>query len=431
MRICHFEDARVATLEPLALSRPAFELRCGMTTLGQKQRRFFQADAVGALIRPFLAASVERDHPNIEVNDLGWLGEGATVLVNARWLPPARTAKLLPETLRADGPCVAVIEDEIAYAVLTPDELGQCTYVHMAHCFDQWRRTLPNRPAGGQMIRYLWELVDANAEQIEVDFQAQRLAEPTGRPGTLTLIGPSDWLRVDPTARIDPFVVADTSNGPVIIDRDAVISSFTRLEGPCWVGPRTQVFGANVRGGTSIGPNCRIGGEVEASIIQGHTNKYHQGFLGHSYLGEWINLGAGTHTSDLRNDYGEVKMTINGAHLSTGRKKVGAFIGDHTKTGLGSLINTGTNVGVFGNLLPAGELLPKFVPSFSWVEHGRITDRADLPALFATADKAMERRGEQFGETQRALFQSLYEKTAAVRRQWINEANIKRLRRAG
>jgi UDP-N-acetylglucosamine diphosphorylase/glucosamine-1-phosphate N-acetyltransferase len=429
MRICHFEDSRVAALEPIALSRPAFDLRCGIATLGQKQRRFFQADAVGALIRPYLAAAFAGGHTNIAVNDLDWLRNDTTVLVNARWLPPGRPARLDAAVL-AEAPFVAVVDDEVAYAVLTPDDLAPCNYVQLAHCLEQWRRTLPNRPAGGQMLRYLWEVVDANAEQIAIDFQASRPSEAIGRPGTLTLIGPSDWLRVDPTARVDPYVVADTSNGPVIIERDAVVSSFSRLEGPCWIGPRSQLFGANIRGGASIGPNCRIGGEVEASIILGNTNKYHEGFLGHSYLGEWVNLGAGTQTSDLRNDYGEVKMTVNGLIIPTGRNKVGSYLGDHAKTGLGALINTGTNVGVFGNLLPAGELLPKFVPSFCWVEHGRITDRVDLSALFATAVKVLERRGEEFDDAQRSMFMAVYEKTAALRRQTVQEGQIKQLRRA-
>lgn len=429
MRICHFEDARVATLEPLALTRPAFELRCGLTTLGQKQKRYFQGEQVGGLIRPYLADWCARQNPEMEVNNLRWLREETTVLVNARWLPPARPGKLDASVLLADAPFVATIEDEIAYAVLTPDELSAWSNSQFVHRLDQWRQTLPNRPAGGQMMRYLWDVVDANADQIAFDFHAIRSKEPSGRPGTLTLLGPSDWLRVDPTARIDPFVVADTSNGPVIIDRDAVVTSFSRLEGPCWIGPRSQVFAANIRGGTSIGPNCRVGGEVEASIIHANTNKYHDGFLGHSYVGEWVNLGAGTQTSDLRNDYGEVKVTVNGMLLATGRKKVGCYLGDHTKSGLGSLINTGTNVGIFGNLLPSGELLPKFVPSFTWVEHGQLSDQADLPALFATAEKVMERRGEEFSEPLRELLRTIFEKTAAVRRQTIHEAQIKRLRR--
>jgi UDP-N-acetylglucosamine diphosphorylase/glucosamine-1-phosphate N-acetyltransferase len=431
MRICIFEDARVATLEPIALSRPAFELRCGFTTIAQKHRRYFRPDAVFALVRPYLSDLFARQHPTIAVNDLDALGEGTTILVNARWLPPSRPARFDAEEISADGSWIASVDDEIAYAVLTPDELAPCADANFPYCLDQWRRTLPSRPAGGRMVRYLWDLVDANAEQLADDFQATRPAETPHRPTTLTLIGPSDWLRVDPTARIDPFVVADASNGPVVIERDAVVTSFTRLEGPCWIGPRSHIFAAHIRGGTTIGPNCRIGGEVEASIIQANSNKYHEGFLGHSYVGEWVNIGAGTHASDLRNDYGDVKMIVNGVLTNSGRAKVGCFLGDHTKIGLGCLINTGTSVGVFGNLLPAGELLPKFIPSFSWVQHGNVADRADLPALFATAEQAMARRGEEFGEFHRDLFLAVYERTAALRRQTMHEADIKRMRRAG
>jgi UDP-N-acetylglucosamine diphosphorylase/glucosamine-1-phosphate N-acetyltransferase len=429
MRICLFEDDRVATLEPIALSRPAFDLRCGFATLAQKHHRTFQPDAVLALIRPFLADLFARQNPNVTVNNFDALAEETTVLVNARWLPPARPARINRDDLLADGPWVATVGDEIAYVVLSPEELAPVTSANLSFCLEQWWSTLPVRDAGGQILRYLWELVDANAEQIAVDYQATRPAEATHRPPTLTLVGPSDWLRVDPTARIDPFVVADTSNGPVIIERDAVVTSFTRLEGPCYIGPRSQVFAAQVRGGTTIGPNCRVGGEIDSSIFHANSNKYHDGFLGHSYLGEWVNLGAGTQTSDLRNDYGEVKLTVDGIYTASGRSKVGCFLGDHTKTGLGALINTGTNVGVFGNLLPDGALLPKFVPSFCWVEHGRVTDRADLPSFFGTAEKAMQRRGEDFSASHRSLFEALYEQTAALRRQTIRESEIRRLRR--
>jgi UDP-N-acetylglucosamine diphosphorylase/glucosamine-1-phosphate N-acetyltransferase len=431
MRICHFEDARAAGLEPVALSRPAFELRCGFTTLAQKQRRLFRPDATFALVRPYLSDLYARANPTVAVNDPDALGEAPAVLVNARWLPPARPARIDADALAADGPCVALVGDEVAYAVLLPDDLAPLTLGNLPICLEQWRRTLPTVEAGGQLLRHLWDVVDANAEQIEVDFQATRPADPSHRPTNLSLVGPSDWLRVDPTARIDPFVVADTSNGPVVIDRDAVVTSFTRLEGPCYVGPRAQVFAAQLRGGTTVGPNCRVGGEVAASILHGYANKYHEGFLGHSYVGEWVNLAAGTHTSDLRNDYGEVKVMVNGVLTPTGRHKVGCYVGDHAKSGLGSLINTGTNVGAFANLLPSGALLPKFVPSFSWVEHGRVTDRGDLAALFATAERVMERRGEEFGEFHRALFQALHERTALLRRQALYEADLRRLRRAG
>jgi len=131
---------------------------------------------------------------------------------------------------------------------------------------------------------------------------------------------------------------------PVVVEEAVTVHSSTRLEGPCYVGRRTQLRAAQVRGGT-IGVECRVGGEFEASILHGHSNKYHDGFLGHSYVGEWVNLGAITSNSDLRNDYGEVFVPLQGDPIPTGQAKVGCFLGDHTRTGLGSMLNTGTAVG--------------------------------------------------------------------------------------
>src|SRR5262249_18804009 len=177
----------------------------------------------------------------------------------------------------------------------------------------------------------------------------------------------------------------------VIIERDAVIGAFTRLEGPCYVGPGTNVLGAKIRAGTTLGPCCRVGGEIEASILQGFSNKYHDGFLGHSYVGEWVNIGAGTQTSDLRNDYGEVILTQAGLRVATGSSKVGSFIGDHAKIGIGALLNTGTNLGAFAGVLPAGRLLPRYVPSFCNVNYGVVNESEDPEVLFATAQEVMRR----------------------------------------
>jgi UDP-N-acetylglucosamine diphosphorylase/glucosamine-1-phosphate N-acetyltransferase len=426
MRICLFEDAHVAALEPISLSRPAFELRCGLTTLTQKQRRYFHNAGFGVLIRPELVPLYRREYPHLPINDSAWLTAEPVLLVNARWLPPGRKTELTVES----SPFVALVDREIAYACLTPDMLRDLENDHWADQLNQLVGQLTQREAGGRLFRYLWEVVDQNAEQIDIDFRLFGNQCNTARPAALQLIGPSDQLHVDPTARIDPFVVADTSNGPVIIDRDVVITSFTRLEGPCYLAPRSQIFRANIRGGTAIGPNCRVGGEVEASIIHGNSNKYHEGFLGHSYIGEWVNIGAGCHTSDLRNDYGEVQVNVNGQLIPTGRNKVGCYLGDHTKVGLGSLINTGTSVGVFGNLLPAGSLLPKAAPSFCWVEHGRVVDRGNLENLFHTAARMMERRGEEFTSTHRDYFEALYHRLAATRRQTILEAERRQLRKS-
>src|SRR5581483_2707216 len=136
--------------------------------------------------------------------------------------------------------------------------------------------------------------------------------------------------------------------------------------------------------------------------------KYHDGFLGHSYVGEWVNLGAGTQNSDLRNDYGEVTVVVDGAAVPTGLTKVGCFLGDHTKTALGTLLNTGTNVGCFCNLVPSGPLLPKYLPSFtSWL-NGGLREAADLDALLGTAAEVMRRRGAALTEAHAKLVRYLF-----------------------
>jgi UDP-N-acetylglucosamine diphosphorylase/glucosamine-1-phosphate N-acetyltransferase len=270
-------------------------------------------------------------------------------------------------------------------------------------------------------------LVHLNGEQIARDFAPGRPALPP--PTGLALVGPRERLRVDPRAKLEPMVVADTTGGPVVIEAGAVVSAFTRLEGPCCVGPGTHVLGAKVRAGTTLGPNCRIGGEVEASIVQGHSNKYHDGFLGHAYVGEWVNLGAGTCNSDLRNDYGPVTVTVGGRPVATGMSKVGCFLGDHTKAGLGTLLNTGTSAGAFCNLLPSGGLLPKYLPSFTSWWNGALAENSDLPGLLATAATVMGRRGAALTPAHAALYRMLFEQTAAERRRALRDAEGRRLRR--
>jgi UDP-N-acetylglucosamine diphosphorylase/glucosamine-1-phosphate N-acetyltransferase len=300
----------------------------------------------------------------------------------------------------------------------------------LADCLDTWKRTLPQHAAGGRLITYPWDLVNSNAEQLCLDFEKQSGAGTPNSSENVSVVGPTQKLLIDPTARIDPVVVADTTQGPVIIDRGAVVTAFTRLEGPCYIGPFTHVVGAKIRAGTTLGPHCRIGGEVEASIVHGYSNKYHDGFLGHAYVGEWVNLGAGTNNSDLRNDYGEVSVSIHGQPVATGLTKVGCFIGDHTKTGLGTLFNTGTNVGIFCNLLPTGPLAPKYVPSFTNWWTGKLRENGNFAQLLETARTVMQRRGCAVTDAHAALYRHVFEETALDRRHTYREVEQRQLRRS-
>ncbi|HLW68979.1 MAG TPA: putative sugar nucleotidyl transferase [Gemmataceae bacterium] len=428
MRICLFEDHSVFDLEPLTLTRPVFDLLCGTSSLGQKQGRYFRPSAAGAMVRPCLAPLLREQDPHLPVNDSAWLGLGPVVMVNGRWLPPADDGGFV---LVPFEPCLGMIGNEVAWAVVEPEHLIGCTPLTLPHLLDDWKQTLPWRQAGGQMIARPWDLIEQNRDSLIADFQ--QFGAPSSiakRPNALSVVGPEAQLWLDPTARVDPQVVVDTTSGPVIVDRCAFIASFTRLEGPCYVGPGSQVLGGKIRTGTTIGPYCRIGGEVEASIVHGFSNKYHDGFLGHSYVGEWVNIGAGAHTSDLRHDYGEVIITVAGARVTTGCTKVGSFIGDHTKIGLGCLLNTGTNIGVFASVLPAGKLLPRHVPSFCSVKHGNLAENDDMEELLPTAEEVMARRGIRFTRTHQHLYRAVYAQTEAQRREALPQAEQRRWARS-
>jgi UDP-N-acetylglucosamine diphosphorylase/glucosamine-1-phosphate N-acetyltransferase len=164
---------------------------------------------------------------------------------------------------------------------------------------------------------------------------------------------------------------------------------------------------------------CKLGGEIEASIVQGFSNKQHDGFLGHSYLGSWVNLGAATDTSDLKNNYGDVRVTIAGRERSTGSQHVGSLIGDHTKTGIHTMLNTGTVVGAFANVFGGG-FPPKEIPSFSWGGEGSWQEHR-LENACRVAAVVMARRGMEATPVLDRLARRIFEATSARRRAWLSQ----------
>jgi UDP-N-acetylglucosamine diphosphorylase/glucosamine-1-phosphate N-acetyltransferase len=421
VRIYAFEDAGVGRLSPLTLTRPAFDLRCGARTLLERQERHFAARAAGALVRPELAELARLAFPSLHINDPERSTRGV-LLVNARWLVPAEPAAV-PVSSE-----VGLVDDEVVYVALPGDTLGDLTVQNLSWGLAEWRRSLPHSAAGGTLIGHPWDLVEHNAAALEADYQAVAGQRRAGRFDGVSLLGPAERFLADPSARVEPHTLIDTRNGPVLLDRGVLVQAFSRLEGPCHVGADTQVHAGRVRG-SSFGPQCRIGGEVEASIVQGFSNKAHEGFLGHSYVGEWVNLGAGSYTSDLRNDYDVVNMVVGGQKIATGMRKVGSFLGDHTKASIGCLFNTGSLIGPFGQLVTNGSLLPRFLPAFCQVSNGRVQERTDLRQMFSTAATVLGRRGQTWTETHAEFFLALYERTAAERRQLLRDNEQRRLRR--
>jgi UDP-N-acetylglucosamine diphosphorylase / glucose-1-phosphate thymidylyltransferase / UDP-N-acetylgalactosamine diphosphorylase / glucosamine-1-phosphate N-acetyltransferase / galactosamine-1-phosphate N-acetyltransferase len=426
MRLCLVEDHAVAGLEPLTLTRTVFDLWLGGSTLASKIARAFGVgpgpQRRGMVIRPYLSAVQRQRDPHTAVNDRDWLARGPVLVVNGRWVPPAGFAPPDPR-----GPWLGLCDGQPACAMVGPGEAVALDPHGVTSWFDEIAARYGGTEIGGEWIGRPWDLVARNAEHVVRDFDALGNVGVSNRHlATAALVGPVDRLYIHESARIDPYTVFDTTGGPITVAAGAWVQPFTRVEGPTYIGRDTHLFRANIRGGATIGPVCRVGGEVEASIVHGYSNKYHEGFLGHAYVGEWVNLGAITSNSDLRNDYGEVHVPLGGDPVATGMAKVGCFIGDHTRTGLGSMLNTGTAIGVMCNVLPAGPLLPKHVPSFTAVLYGRVAPGFTLEQLFVTARTVMDRRGQVFTEVDEQLYLDLYEQTRLERERAWQKAHERR-----
>ena len=193
----------------------------------------------------------------------------------------------------------------------------------------------------------------------------------------------------------------DERDGNVFISPDVVIEPPVFIKGPAYIGRGCVLSGARIYS-SYIGDVCKIGGEVESSIFHGYVNKHHKGFIGHSYIGEWVNLGALTTNSDLKNNYSHVRFPSVHGIVDTGSIKIGAFIGDHTKTGIGTLINTGSYIGIFSNIW-GGYLIDKFIPSFRWGKERYYIDKA-----LKTAERVMNRRGEILSDAYIALIKHIF-----------------------
>lgn len=262
-------------------------------------------------------------------------------------------------------------------------------------------RTMRERMEGGGAARtlgQLWDVFEVLAEDIAVD-----TAWAAGRTDFVTT---QQNVVVATTATVHPSVVLDASGGPIVIDHDVVIEPFVVINGPVAIGRGTIVRSfATLRGPVVIGPVCKVGGEIECSVIHGYSNKQHEGFLGHSYIGEWCNLGAGTTTSDLKNTYGSIRVTIDGDSVDTGRMFIGTLMGDHTKTAIGTTLSTGTVIGACCNIAVSG-FPATSLPSFTWCTDSG-AEVYQIDKAINVARTVMQRRGMTFTPAHEAQFRQI------------------------
>lgn len=397
MLILFDSDARNHLL-PLTATRPMAELRLGAVTLREKWERALGVSDASYVTREHLQQKypVRIEEDNLMIN--------AGVLPNPELVRQIRGLGM-HEALISDGELVAARLTEAQIEALVEDEeVRELQAIEL--------------PADCPIARItrLWHLLEHNDAELRADVAALRGTRRSQPVSATNQVLGADNLFLEEGVKMECCILNATT-GPIYIGKNVEVMEGSILRGPLFIGEGSIVkMGAKIYGATTIGPGCRIGGEVSRSILIGNSNKGHEGYLGDSVLGEWCNLGADTNTSNLKNNYSEVKLWDYATERfeRTGRQFCGLMMGDHAKAGINTMFNTGTVVGVFANVFGAG--YPRnFIPDFSWggADAGyrtyKVTEAVD------TAKAVLERRGQRFNEEESAILEHIFARTAQWR----------------
>jgi len=372
MHIILFDD-KPSALTPFTLMMPSWDVPLGGSTLREVLKVWFPHAALEEHFGPF--------HPT--------LARGASALaISGRLLPSQALYHSLQQAMEGGRPMRALIDDEVAYAVVVPNEAG--LQEHMAATGD-----------GVTLLRMPWDIIKHldKTLQLSVSFKSRVLSEI--QPGVFIGEG----------VTLPPYLITRTENGPIVIGAHTQIGSFSVLEGPLVVGERCVIRDHSAIAASAIGHVSKVGGEIEHSVIDAYSNKQHHGFVGHSIVGSWVNIGAGACTSNLKHTYGTVRVDRGFGKEETGTQFCGCFIGESSRVSINANLMAGAVLGVSTFVIGMAH---GFIPSFT-----AVTPRGMVEIPFDTAwrarQRAMARRGMSPSVTERDRFATLYERTTADR----------------
>jgi UDP-N-acetylglucosamine diphosphorylase/glucosamine-1-phosphate N-acetyltransferase len=321
-----------------------------------------------------------------------------SLIANSRFIP-ALASSLQTTSGELDKSGAFHCGDEIC-AVHTSESLECSELAGAALPLSALARDAGSCVMKGRWLGAVWDLIGTLTDQLMEDIPSLA-AEIQTVPVDTTVLGTFGVFR-EAGATIEPYVVLDASAGPILIRAGATISSFSRVVGPCYIGAHTTVVGDAIRA-CSIGDTCKVRGEISNSVMLGFSNKGHTGFAGHSYLGRWVNLGAGTTTSNLKNTYGSVQLPTPSGMRETGAQFLGTLFGDHVKTGIGTMLTTGTILGAGANVY-GGRVSSKYVPPFAWGSE----DTYEIKKFIAVAERMMSRRHVELSADGAHLLEDAY-----------------------
>lgn len=384
-----FDGPRRMALLPFTYTRPVADIRIGILTIREKWESYLSSTTT-SITEDYLSDK----YPMVETEQ--------NIFINSSYLPTEELVDLI--TNLKENQAVIKGEDIIAfYAAAAQEEIDFDSYQLID--FEGECLTLENT----------WDIFSKNDQAIRADFElltAGRESEPI--PSSVNVIAP-EHIFIEEGAKME-FVTLNASTGPIYIGKNAEIMEGSVIRGPFALGEEAQIkLASKIYGATTVGPHCRVGGEVNNSVLMGYSNKGHDGFLGNSVLGEWCNIGADSNNSNLKNNYEEVKLWSYETERfeKTGLQFCGLMMGDHSKCGINTMFNTGTVVGVSANIFGSG--FPRnFVPSFAWGGASGFMTYLPKKAL-EVARVVMSRRHIELSEDDIKIMEHLFEETKKYR----------------
>ncbi|MDT0690226.1 GlmU family protein [Salegentibacter sp. F188] len=384
-----FDGSYRNQLLPFTFTKPVADLRIGILTIREKWEMVLETTTT-TVTEDYLAEK----WPLVEMEE--------NIMINAAFLP---TSQLLEQVKNLQANQAIFYEEEVVAFHVTEDQEVD---------FEDYERQELSGEA--LFIANTWDIFSKNAQAINEDFELltqDRTSAPI--PSSNHVMNPGNVF-IEEGASVE-FCSLNASSGPIFIGKDAQVMEGSLLRGPIAIAENATIkMGAKIYGGTTIGPNCKAGGEINNAVLMQNSNKGHDGFLGNSVLGEWCNLGADTNTSNLKNNYAEVRLWNyeEEGFARTGLQFCGLMMGDHSKCGINTMFNTGTVVGVSANIFGAG--FPRnFVPSFSWGGSAGTTTYKTQKA-FEVAEIVMQRRNVEFTEEDKAILEHVFEESKKWRR---------------
>ncbi len=390
-----------------------WELRWGPWRLIEWWQRLFPEARCGVATCPERMAWCRSFLARFPLHRLSGLEFPALVL-NAQLLPQRQSVQWIAAHIHAEpGASWAACVNGVWAAAWIAAEPQQPLWINGTVSIwgaeqEAFLRTLPQLEYDFPLVHGLWEVLATLPEafaEAEGVLSLGTALEPWSARGVWILEPERVWIA--PGVELAPGVVLDAREGAIILGERAVVQPHAVLFGPCSVGEQSLVRAhATIGRFTAIGEHCRIGGEIAHSVVHAYANKQHEGFVGHSYLGEWVNFGAGTTTSNLKNTYGTVRIRLPSGERQTGMQFLGTLCGDHTKTAIGTCLRTGAVVGISANILSGGMQAP-LVPSFSWGDAAQ-PQPYRLEKALEVARRVMARRGKQLCAEEEELFRREY-----------------------